>query len=491
MAAALQSFDAMALAALPPQHRERLIRSLSRAELNALQYSWEFWSRPEQREPDGEWRTWLLLAGRGGGKTRTAAETVRKKVKEGKARRIALVGRTVADVREVMIEGSSGILAVSPPSERPHYEPSKRRLTWPNGAIGTTYSADVPDLLRGPEHDFAWADELAAWANPEAWSNLEFGLRIGDPRVIVSTTPRPTTIIRQIIADATTRVTRWSTYANRANLAGAWLAKTLTKYEGTRLGRQELHADVLSDAPGALWKLDQIDQLRIRWPSVVDKTTGLFRLATPLEIIQILKLRVVVIAVDPAVTSGEDANETGIIVAGLGEDGHGYVLEDLSGQWTPGEWGAKVVDAYIRWDANRVVAEVNQGGDLVESNVLTALRDAREAGKKGTDGLKVTKVHAAKGKRTRAEPIAALDEQKKIHHVGVYAKLEDQMTTWEPDLVTGLGPKKKILHSDSPDRVDARVWAFTDLMIDRNPAPKSGYRGGVIQPVPWEDRTIG
>ena len=242
---------------------ENLAAALSPAEARALLYDWSFWARPEQLPPPGDWRVWLLLAGRGFGKTRTGAELIRARVAARTARRIALVAPTAADARDVMVEGESGILAISPPWDRPRYEPSKRRLTWPNGAVATLFSADEPERLRGPQHDAAWCDELGSWRYPEAWDMLMFGLRLGpDPRVVVTTTPRPTKLIRALLADPTAVVTRGSTYENRANLAPAFLDQIIRKYEGTRLGRQELDAELLDDVPGALWTRGIIEAAR-------------------------------------------------------------------------------------------------------------------------------------------------------------------------------------------------------------------------------------
>lgn len=380
------------------------------------------WARDTQLPPVGDWRTWLILAGRGFGKTRTGAETVRARVEAGAATRVALVGQTAADVRDVMIEGESGILAVSPPWFEPKYEPSKRRLTWPNGAIATAYSADEPRQLRGPQHDFAWADELASWATPEAWDQLMFGLRLGsDPRVIVTTTPRPTRIIRELLADPTTHATRGSTYDNRANLAPAFFEQIIRKYEGTRLGRQELHAEVLDDVPGALWTRAMLDATRTR--------------TAPPELTR------VVVAIDPAVTSGEDSDETGIVTVGKDAAGEYHVLADRSCRMTPDGWARRAVAAFDEHNADRIVAEVNNGGDLVEATLRTVRRN-----------IPYAKVHASRGKRVRAEPIAALYEQRRVHHYGDLAQLEDQMVTFTPDGMDG-----------SPDRVDALVWALTEL----------------------------
>ncbi|HEY0838862.1 MAG TPA: terminase family protein, partial [Vulgatibacter sp.] len=286
------------LLSLEPAVRAEVLAGLSDEHAAALLYDWRgLWARDPQVTPQGEWRTWLLLAGRGFGKTRVGAEWVREQVESGKARRIALVARSAADIRDVMVEGESGILAVSPPWNKPKYEPSKRRLTWPNGAIATTYSADEPNLLRGPQHDAAWADERAAWRYDDAWDQLMFGLRLGsDPRCVVTTTPRPTKAIKELIADSGTFVTRGSTYDNRANLAKAFLEKIVKKYEGTRLGRQELNAEILEDTEGALWTMALIEASR-----VAEAPAGLVR---------------IVVGVDPAVTSGESSNETGIVICG-------------------------------------------------------------------------------------------------------------------------------------------------------------------------------
>lgn len=425
---------------LPPELKESFLRRVAPTptERGLLLYDWSFWGRPDQHEPPGRWNTWLILSGRGWGKSRTGAEWVRRQVEHGRCKRLALVARTAADVRDVVVEGESGILAISPPWNRPEWEPSKRRLTWPNGAIATTFSADEPDALRGPQHDGAWCDELAAWRYPEAFDMLQMGLRLGRrPRIVVTTTPRPVKLVKELLADPTTFRTRGSTYDNAGNLAATFLRQILRKYEGTRLGRQELHAEVLDDTPGALWKRDQLEALRLRFNK------------HPTEFLR------VVVAVDPATSTGEGSNETGIVVVGLGLDGEGYVLEDASGTYSPAEWGARVVEVYRRWEADRVVAEANQGGNLVESNLRVAvLKD--EAGRVLARGehLPISMVHASKGKRARAEPVSALYEQGRVHHVGAFPELEDQLCGW--NATSG---------EASPDRLDALVWGFTALML--------------------------
>lgn len=381
---------------------------------------WLYIARPNQLPPAGDWLTWLILAGRGFGKTRCITEWAKMQARAMPGSRGAMVAATAADVRDVLVEGESGILNISSDSFRPLYEPSKRRLTWPNGTIATLFSADEPDRLRGPQHHWAVSDELAAWRRVETWDMLMFGLRLGqNPRVTVATTPRPTPIIKQLIADRTCHVTRGSTYDNRDNLAPSFFQQIVGKYEGTRLGRQELNAEILDDVPGALWTRALIEQFR------VTKHPELTR---------------VVVGVDPHASTGE----SGIIVAGLGTDKHGYVLDDLSTGGSPDTWARQAVTGYHKHRADRIAAEANNGGDMVISTILTV--DKKVATKK---------LWASRGKQTRAEPIAALYEQGRIHHVGMFASLEDELCTW----VSG--------ESDSPNRLDAAVWALTELMSNR------------------------
>ena len=418
---------------MPPAARAKILAEFTARERAALASAWPVWARPEQLQPAGTWRTWLILAGRGWGKSRTGAEWVRAQVKTGRCGRIALVARTAADVRDVIVEGESGLLAISPKDERPLWEPSRRRLTWPHtGAIATTYSADEPDQLRGPQHDGAWADEIAAWRYPETWDQLRFGLRLGaHPRVVVTTTPRPTKIIRDLIASPDTVVTRGRTRDNVANLAPGVVAELERRYAGSRLGRQELDGEVLDDSAGALWRWTWIDAARVA---------------------KAPDLRRIVVAVDPATTSGEESDETGIVVAGIGYDGRGYILADESGRYRPEEWARKVASAYHAHKADAVIAESNQGGDMVGA-VLRAY---------GSAGLPVRTVHAKRGKATRAEPVAVLYEQARVSHVGSLARLEDQLTTWDPGA-----------SGASPDRLDALVYAVTDLLgaapVDASP----------------------
>lgn len=410
--------------ALPVEQRQPWAAALDAVDARVLKFDWLFHARPEQLAPAGDWFTWFIKAGRGWGKTRTGAEWIRGRVESGAAKFIALVAKTPADARDVMVEGESGIMAISPPWNRPRFEPANRRLVWPSGARATIYSDEVPGQLRGPQHDTAWVDELAKYRNPQdTWDNLSFGLRLGtNPQSCVTTTPTPIPIVRQLLRDPKTVVTGGSTYDNVANLAPAFIEMIRARYENTRLGRQELYADVVEQAEGALWQRDVLEELRV----------------------QVLPpLRRIVIAIDPAATSAKESDETGIVVAGLGEDHHGYVLDDLSGQFTPDGWARRAVNAFKTQKADRIVAEVNNGGEMVEHTVRTVDKN-----------VPYKAVHASRGKRTRAEPVAALYEQRKVHHVGYLGELETQMCTWR---ATDGEP--------SPDRVDALVWALTELLV--------------------------
>lgn len=426
---------AQILAALPEDQREEYLLSLSPAVRAALRYQWEFWARPNQLEPLGDWTTWLILAGRGFGKTRVGAETIRKWVcgatplARGLCSRIALVAETAADGRDVMVEGESGLLAVHPKDFMPTYEKTNRKVTWPNGATAYLYNATEPDQLRGPQHDAAWVDELAKFKYvQETWDQLQFGLRLGDhPRQLVTTTPRPIPIIKKLLNDPTCVVTRGRTYDNADNLAAPFLKQVEERYAGTRLGRQELEGEVLEDIPGALWQRSKIDDTRRR------EAPG--------------ELQRIVVAVDPATSSDEGADETGIVVVGIGRDNdgytRGYLLADRSIKGTPDDWARAAVAAYREFEADRIVAEKNQGGEMVEAVLRSAARN-----------VPVTLVHASRGKVVRAEPISALYEQGRIHHVGRYDELEDQMCTFSQDWDRANG---------SPDRMDALVWGFTFL----------------------------
>ena len=386
-----------------------------------LSWAWHLWARDEQLPPAGDWTYWLILAGRGFGKTRTGAEWVRQQVKT--TRYVNLIGATADDARDIMIEGESGILAVCPRAERPEYKASQRKLIWPNGASSLIFTADEPERLRGKQHSALWADELAAWRYPESWTQAKFGLRLGSsPRACITTTPKPSAIVRALIADPATHVTRGTTYDNRDNLAPQFFESIIKTYEGTRLGRQELNAELLDDNPHALWQRAQIDALRV--------------MAAP-------ELKRIVVAIDPAVTSNDKSDETGIVVAGIGRDDHLYILADLSLIGTPDQWARAAVGAYRTWQADRIIAETNNGGDMVEAVIRQVDRS-----------VSYRKVTATRGKVIRAEPIAALYEQGRAHHVGEFDKLEDQMTEFDPTETT---------RQKSPDRMDALVWAATEL----------------------------
>lgn len=426
------------------------LSDLTEEEADELLHTWELWARPNQLEPpaileSGEhWVTWLILAGRGFGKTRCGAETVIKWAKEGTCKRMALVAEDSADARDVMVEGESGILACSPKDFRPKYEPSKRRLTWPNGAVATLFSAEDYDSLRGPQFDGAWCDELCKWRYAqEAWDNLQFGLRLGDhPRQIVTTTPRPLRLLKDIILRSDTAITKGNTRENLINLAAPFVKAVVERYENTRIGRQELNAEILDDVPGALWTRTILDENRIR---PIDSTT-------PIALPHFAR---VVVAVDPQKELGEAAAETGIMVVGRDGDGKGYLLEDLSINGTPEEWGRAAVRAFDEWAADMIVYEANQGGEMVAAVIRNAARSLKEDKYRTADFVPVKPVHATKGKYVRAEPISQLYEQRKIAHVGFFPELEDQLCEYTPDGSMGY----------SPDRMDALVWGFTELMI--------------------------
>jgi len=433
---------AATLRKLPAAARSNFFASLSDEEAAVLMFDWNFWARHDQKMPDALLDTsspivtWLALAGRGWGKTRVGSQALIDEVYHARAGRIALIAETAADARDVIVEGDSGILACSPPWFRPTYEPSKRRLTWPNGAMAFTFNAVEPDQLRGPQFDFAWGDELAKWRYAqETFDNLQFGLRLGRrPRQIFTTTPRPIKIVREMVNDPTVYVTRGRTLDNSDNLAASFLAQVRRKYEGTRLGRQELDAEILMDTPGALWTREMIEAAQLRHPGGLPDLSMFSR---------------VVVAIDPAVTSEDGSDETGIIVAGIrATDDHVIVLEDATDRLSPTAWALKAVSLYRKWSADRIVAEVNQGGDMVE----TTLRMV-------DPNIPYKAVHASKGKVTRAEPVSALYEQGRVHHLGSFPALEDQMSQFTRDFDV------KMMQY-SPDRVDALVWAITELKID-------------------------
>lgn len=404
-----------------------------------MPYDFDVWALPHQRAPEGDWATWVIMGGRGAGKTRAGAEWVRGLVEgatptePGMCRRVALIGDTVDQVREVMILGDSGIVACSPPDRKPVWNSTRKSLIWPNGAEAMVVSAQNPESLRGPQFDAAWLDELAKWKKArDVWDMLQFTLRIGDaPRSMVTTTPRSQRLLQEILEANDTVVTSAPTEANRANLADVYVRKIIADYSGTRLGRQEIYGELMMDVEGALWTVGQFDQSRVKEHAPLDR---------------------IVVAVDPPATSGAKADACGIIVAGAiaqgsPQDWRAFVIADLTIEnATPNQWAKVVCDAVVDFNADRVVAEVNQGGEMVEA----VLR--QHSGLVSYRG-----VRASRGKVLRAEPISSLYEQGRVAHVGHLKALEDQMAQMTFQGFEGSG---------SPDRVDALVWALTDLMVD-------------------------
>jgi phage terminase large subunit-like protein len=407
-------------------------------DVEELNYQWLYWVRPRQQLPQQEikFRNWLILGGRGAGKTRTGAEWV-KALALGlftpefpQCKRIAIIASTYDDARRVMIEGDSGLLALHHHMLRPRYEPTKRQLTWPNGTVAHIYSAEEPEALRGPQFDAAWCDELAKWRKVDAaWSNLQLALRMGEiPQCVVTTTPRPIKLLRELMKDDATLISRSRTADNTHNLASSFLGDMEKRFGGTNLARQELEGELIDDDPDALWKRGLIEAARVR---------------------ELPKLKRIVIAVDPPATAGEKANACGIVCAALGADDRVYVLDDAScKRLRPAQWARRVVDLFYTREADRIVAEVNQGGDMVRD--VIAQVDAT---------VPLTTVHASRGKRARAEPVAALYEQGRVSHVGVFAELEDEMCSVIED-------------GASPDRLDALVWAVTELVLKKRKVPR-------------------
>ena len=396
-----------------------------------LTYNWPLHARDSQMPPPGDWDTWLILAGRGFGKTRTGAEWVRAQVENKQATRIALVARAMDEAQSVMIEGESGILNISPHWNMPVYEPSKRKLTWPNGAHALVFSSHEPDQLRGPQFDAAWCDELASWQYPnQTWDNLSFALRLGQhPRSIVTTTPKNIELVRSLPNRPGVHVTRGSTYDNKDNLPPAFMNGIIDQYDGTRLGQQEIHAELMDEDEDALWKREWIEKARLRSHPPMSR---------------------IVVAVDPAMSTKPTSSETGIVVVGADmRRQHAYVLADESARLTPHSWALRVVHLYDKFGATMIIVEDNAGGQMAESTIKNAVERA----------LPIKPVRARQGKYVRAEPVASLYEQGRVHHVGRFPALEDQMCTWSADL----GP------SHSPDRADALVHALTHLILNRNP----------------------
>jgi phage terminase large subunit-like protein len=414
---------------LPAEERAAQLRKESDAYWTARERDWAWWQRPDQQIPPGDWTIWLVMAGRGFGKTRMGAEWVRSLAEAQAGLRIALVGATMADVRSVMVEGECGLLSIAPDAWTPHFEPSLRRLTWPNGTMAQLYSAAEPDSLRGGQHDFVWADEVAKWENGiPAWNNMMFGMRLGThPRVMATTTPRPVPLIRRLMKQKGIVRSGGATQANKSNLPPSYLTAMQATYGGTKLGRQELDGDFIDDNEDALFSRDLIEQCRVTQAPPIGR---------------------IVIGVDPPASSGGDA--CGIIVVGRGVDDRAYVLADCSVKGrSPEGWARAVAAAAQLWNADRVIAEGNQGGEMVEAT----LRGANVA-------MPIKRVHASVGKVARAEPVLTLFESRRALLVGAFPELEDELCGL---LCSGIyqGPGR------SPDRADACVWAMTELMLGR------------------------
>ena len=440
------------LANLPPDELNDVIKSMSDEEAQGLLHNWrEFHARPEQIAPEGDWEIWLILSGRGWGKTRTGAEWVKENIENNDMRRVALVAETAWDARNVMVEGDSGILSLYPAGKRPIFEPSNRVVRWPSlGAEAFLYNATEPDSLRGPQHDGAWSDELAKWKYARStWDQLQYGVRVGDdPRQLVTTTPRPIEVVKAIFAgeEGKVSITRGDTRDNYGNLSPKFIKKIYKKYEGTRLGRQELAGEILGDFPNSLWTQAGIDLSRV---NTLPRNLGR-----------------VVVAVDPAASDSEereDVNENGIMVCAASSTGEqGYLLEDATLIGSPNKWARRAIAMFDHHQADAIVVEVNNGGAMV-ANTVRAVRN----------NIPIIEVRATRGKHVRAEPISALYEQGRISHVGAHPVLEDQMTMMTTDGFQGEG---------SPDRVDALVWGFTELfkeivyIDDRHSSTKKAWR---------------
>lgn len=416
---------------------DEVLKAFSEEEWNKVLYDWEWNSRLGQVAPPGDWMLWLIRSGRGWGKTRVGAETIRGWAEAGEPYPMYIIGATSDDVRSVMIEGESGILAKSPWWFMPDYEPSKRRLTWPNGVVAYTRSADKPDRLRGPQGSKAWLDEFCAWRYAqEAWDQINMMIRLGDPRMVMTTTPRPTRVFREILAEPDTVVQRGTTMDNLRNLSDKFMKRVYRKYEGTRLGRQELGGEVLDDNPGALWAFANIEADRVKNLPVDLLSAGA--------------------GVDPSGSDNPEADEVGIITAGKAmcrckgfPELHAFVYGDSTDHYTPDGWAQATAKAYKDNKLDRVIAEKNFGGDMVESNLRTL----------GDTNMSIHAVTASRGKKIRAVPVAALYEQHKVHHVGAFPKLEDELTQWNPNT-----------DKRSPNRLDALVWVLTWLMLgDQEP----------------------
>jgi phage terminase large subunit-like protein len=424
----------------PQEDQAKYLDGLTQSERVEIENgAWWFWGRPNQQLPTDDWFVWLILAGRGWGKTRTAVENIAAMLRgsspmtapAGAPAVMSIIADTPFDMRQYVIEGPSGFLNTGRPEYRPVHEPSKKTLTWPNGCKALLFSAEDPETLRGASGSFFWWDELAKARYAEAgWMNMLFGMREGNPRGIVTTTPRPKQIIKDLVKGESTHITRGSTWDNQENLSPVFYEQVIKPLEGTRIGRQEIEAEILEEAAGALWNRAQIEATRAAVPKNIER---------------------VVVAVDPSGTDGSEGDEVGIVVSGRTADGRGVVLEDASMRASPQQWAAKVCELWRTWNADAVVAERNYGGEMVRAVILTADRNCP-----------VRMVSASRGKHIRAEPVAALYEQERVIHAGTFPTLEDQMCAMTASGYHGTG---------SPDRLDAHVWAMTDLFIDAPAEP--------------------
>ncbi|MEP3430404.1 MAG: terminase family protein [Roseibium sp.] len=420
---------------------EDVLASLNEDELRFLKFDWPTFAHDHQLPPKDDWSLWLLMGGRGAGKTRAGAEWIRARAlghhwcDRTFAGRIALIGETFADVREVMVEGVSGILSVHPKMDRPVWIPTRRRLEWPNGAVAQAFSSEDPEALRGPQFDIAWCDELAKWRYAEeTFDMLQFGLRLGElPRQLVTTTPRPVPLIKRLMKQAGTTISHAPTKANALFLAPSFLEAIVGRYAGTRLGRQELDGELIEDRPDALWSREGLEACRVE--------------VAPEDLTRI------VIAIDPPVTARKTSDACGIVAAGLGPDGKAYVLADRSRrQAKPTDWAQAAIGLWHGLKADCLIAEVNQGGDMVSEVIASA-----------DPSVPVKQVRASRGKFSRAEPVAMLYDQGKIHHVGPYPDLEDEMADFGPGGLT---------NRRSPDRLDALVWAISELLLSSKANPR-------------------
>jgi phage terminase large subunit-like protein len=427
------------IAALPHRWRQRLLRSVAAHRLQHLLEHWGLWARPDQTAPQGSWKTWLLLGGRGSGKTRAAAEWVREMMESGTCSRAALIGPTFADVRDVMVQGVSGLIATASQGHEPVYHPSLRRLVWPGGGQALLFSAEDPDSLRGPQFDLAWGDEIAAWPQPDAVLDmLRPALRVGDdPRMVLSTTPRPIAAVKRLLVDPSCRTTRASTSANQANLSPGLMDDLRQRYGQGIYARQELDGELIEDPKGAQWTRADLEAARARFEDV------------PLDRL--------IVAVDPPASSGANADTCGIIVAGSigwGRTARAMVLADCSVQGLlPRDWARAVTGAFEAYEADLIVAEANQGGEMVRA----VLQEA-------SPGVPVRLVHASISKRSRAAPVAVAYASGRVGHAGLFRELEDEMCRFGGDGFHG-----------SPDRLDALVWALAELLLTTPALPRARF----------------